>query len=133
MIRLKRYWLAQGPAQTVPSIMGKSPQDANAILGQRELRGMESGRGPSRDYQPGTVSRQDPSPNARIPEDGLVRYWLAQGPAQTVPSSMGKSAQDAYALLGQRELRGMESGRGPSRDYQPEIGRPPGRDRRETS
>src|SRR5260370_33896711 len=90
--RLVRYWLAQGPGQTVPSIMGKSPQDVKAILGQRELRGMESGRGPSRDYRPGTVSRQDPSPNAPIPEDGLVRYWLAQGPAQTVPSIIDRKS-----------------------------------------
>jgi hypothetical protein len=65
--------------------MGKSPQDANAILRQHGLRGMESGRGPSMDYEPGTVSRQDPSPNAPIPENGLVRYWLASEPPAGPP------------------------------------------------
>jgi beta-lactam-binding protein with PASTA domain len=116
--RLVRYWVAQGPSRTIPSIMGKSPQDANAILGQRGLRGTESGREPSRDYRPGTVSRQDPPPNAPIPEDGLVRYWLAQGPLQTVPSILGSSPRDVNAILGQYGLRGTESGREPSRDYQ---------------
>jgi hypothetical protein len=79
----------QGPSQTVPSIMGRSPQDVNTILGQHGLRGMESGREPSTDYRSGTVIRQDPSPNAPIPENRLVRYWAAQGPSQTVPSIMG--------------------------------------------
>ena len=67
--------------------MGKSPQEVNRILGQYALRGMESGRGPSTDYQSGTVTRQDPPANAPIPEDGLVKYWLAPAnPAQVSPS-----------------------------------------------
>ena len=116
--RLVRYWLAQGPPQTVPSIMGRSPQEVNTILAQYGLRGTESGRERSTDYQVGTVSSQDPAPNAPIPENGIVRYRLVQGPAQTVPSIMGKSPQDANAILRQHGLTGTESGRGPSTDYQ---------------
>jgi PASTA domain len=116
--RLVRYWLAQGPSQTVPSIMGRSAQDANAILGQYNLRGTESGRGTSTDYQPGTVSRQDPSPNAPIPKNRLIRYRLAQEP-QRVPSILGSSPQDVNTILGQHGLRGIESGREPSTAYQP--------------
>jgi hypothetical protein len=67
--------------------MGMSPQDANAILGQHGLRGNESGHAPSRDYSPGTVSRQDPPPNALIPENRVVSYWLAQGAAPQVSPS----------------------------------------------
>ena len=67
--------------------MGRSPREANAILRQNGLSGTESGRGPSTRYRPGTVSRQDPPPNAPIPKDGLVKYWLAPvAPAQVSPT-----------------------------------------------
>jgi len=65
--------------------MGRSPQDATAILEQHGLRGNESGRGPSWGYRSGTVSRQDPPPNAPIPDNRVVSYSLAQGiPAQVI-------------------------------------------------
>jgi PASTA domain len=74
--------------------MGKSPQDVNRILAQYGLRGMDSGRESSSDYQPGTVTHQDPPPNAPLPENGLVSYQLAEetqvspstGSAQVSPS-----------------------------------------------
>lgn len=65
--------------------MGKWPRDANTILQEHGLRGTESGSAPSTDYRPGTVSDQDPPPNAPIPKNRRVSYWLAEEIPAPVP------------------------------------------------
>jgi hypothetical protein len=69
-------------------------------------------------YRPGTVSRQDPPPNAPIPRGEVVSYWLTSSVAQ-VPFIMGQSAEDAEATLRQYHLVGRPMGSEPSTEYRP--------------
>ena len=93
----------------VPSIIGRSAQDANAILGQHHLIGSESGQGPSAEYRPGTVIRQDPPPKAPIPDDRVVKYSLAEGPT-LVPGSL-VSVPDIVGLVPERGLAALTKAR----------------------
>jgi hypothetical protein len=97
----------------VPLIMGKSPEEAQLILRQFDLRGKPMGSERSTEYAPGIVSSQDPSAGAPIPQDRFVKYRLAAPfvpepgvaapPKSTVPVS--ESLVRVPPVVG-RELKG---------------------------
>jgi len=103
----------------VPSLGGKSPQEANEKLKEYDLIGVLVGTEPSPNNPPGTVNHQDPPAGAPIPYPGIVRYWLAAGP---VPSSGGvtsstnppppnpSSADKAFVIV--PYLKGLELKKG---------------------
>src|SRR5262249_59091518 len=108
--RVVAYWLAErgpGLGEGVPSIIGRSAGDANAILGQNRLRGRDSGRRQSIE-EPGTVMVGRAPRRETIHQDRVVAYWLAKrgpGPGEGGPSIIGRSAGGGKAILGQKRLR----------------------------
>jgi hypothetical protein len=86
-----------GAGRRVPSIMGRSANEATAILRQYGLRGRDSGRAPSTEYRPGTVIDQDPRPGSTIPKNRLVAYWLADQEPSGVVVNAGQDPSDIVA------------------------------------
>ncbi len=90
----------------MPFLMGRTPGEANAILGGQHLSGSEMGSVPSTKYRPGTVSRQDPPPNAPVPHDRIVRYWLAEESLVRVPDIVGFEPERMFTALSRARLVG---------------------------
>jgi beta-lactam-binding protein with PASTA domain len=73
-----RFWVSE-PDPTVPSIVEMSVEEALAELTSRDLEGEEVDSERA-DLDPGLVTRQDPRAGSPIPEDGIVRFWVSEGP-----------------------------------------------------
>ena len=60
------------------------------------------GSEPSTKYPPGTVSRQEPPPGTLVPENSVVRYWLAAThappPSVTAPRITAKPSVAKYRV-----------------------------------
>ncbi|HZG36638.1 MAG TPA: Stk1 family PASTA domain-containing Ser/Thr kinase [Gaiellaceae bacterium] len=90
---------------TVPDVVGIS--EALAVRQIRE-RGLEPNvrRLPASDVERGLVVSQDPEPPVRMERGNFVTIIVSAGkPKVEVPSVVGKSREDAVALLTERRLR----------------------------
>lgn len=85
---------------TVPSILGKTPEEAQEILNQLGL-GMEKvGEEASSEYPKGQIMAQNEESGSKVPKNTTIGYTLSTGEsAITVPNIVGQSQADAEAAL----------------------------------
>jgi len=116
----------------VPSIMGQSPEGAEATLRQHRLLGNPMGPQRSTEYALGMVSSQDPPAGAPIPADRRVRYWLAAPFSESlvsVPRVVGRELKPGLEAISTARLFPQFAGKERSNRRSGEITRqepPPG-------
>jgi len=85
---------------TVPSILGKTPEEAKEILNQLGL-GMEKvGEEASSEYAKGQIMAQNQESGTKVPKNTTIGYTLSTGESTiTVPNVVGQLQADAEAAL----------------------------------
>jgi eukaryotic-like serine/threonine-protein kinase len=84
---------------TVPALVGLSPEEATANLESLGFS-VERSEGRSADVDPGEVMAVDPASGQQAPYESTVTIQVSVGlPQVTVPDVVGKSEEDATALL----------------------------------
>ncbi|MGH3737331.1 MAG: Stk1 family PASTA domain-containing Ser/Thr kinase [Micromonosporaceae bacterium] len=92
------------PDIAVPSVKGKKPAEAEALISDAGLK-------PKRENQlgecaKGTVIAQDPAPKVKVHENDTVTYTVCLGPATTtVPNVTDMNKDDAEATLKKAKLK----------------------------
>ena len=102
----------------VPSLAGKTVNDATAVLSQSGLNlRVEEARRPDPKIPAGQILSQDPEAGARTRRERSVKVWVSAGPRSTiVPTLLGDSdraarlrlQQDGLELAGISEIRSGE-------------------------
>lgn len=93
----------QSKTVSVPSVVGETAEAAQAILKQHRLQmGNLLGRPSSRPAK--TVIAQKPKARTQVEPDSLVDLWLATPMVMPVPSLVGRSVDDAIAILAETAL-----------------------------
>ncbi|MBW8713153.1 MAG: PASTA domain-containing protein [Acidobacteria bacterium] len=102
----------------VPSLAGKTVNDATAVLSQSGLNlRVEEARRPDPKVPAGQILSQDPEAGARTRRERSVKVWVSAGPRSTiVPTLLGDSdraarlrlQQDGLELAGISEIRSGE-------------------------
>jgi eukaryotic-like serine/threonine-protein kinase len=107
----------------VPSLAGKSVNDATAVLFQSGLNlKVEEARRTDPKVPAGQILSQDPEAGARTRRERSVKVWVSAGPRSTiVPTLLGDSDRAAQLRLQQDglELAGMSEVR--SSEYPPDA------------
>ena len=91
---------------TVPTLVGKSVNDATAILTGAGLNlRVEEGRRPDPKVPAGQILTQDPQPGVSTRRERSVKVWVSSGPRATiVPALLGESERTAQLRLQQDGL-----------------------------
>src|SRR4051794_31570044 len=107
----------------VPSLAGKTVNDATAVLSQSGLNlRVEEARRPDPKVPAGQILSQDPEAGARTRRERSVKVWVSAGPRSTiVPTLLGDSDRAARLRLQQEglELAGISEIR--SGEYPPDA------------
>jgi beta-lactam-binding protein with PASTA domain len=107
----------------VPSLAGKTVNDATALLSQSGLNlKVEEGRRADPKVPAGQILAQDPAAGVSTRRERSVKVWVSAGPRATVvPSLLGDSDRSAQYLLQQDglELAGVSEIR--SSEYPPDA------------
>jgi eukaryotic-like serine/threonine-protein kinase len=107
----------------VPSLSGKTVNDATALLSQSGLNlKVEEGRRADPKVPAGQILAQDPAAGVSTRRERSVKVWVSAGPRATVvPSLLGDSDRSAQYLLQQDglELAGVSEIR--SSEYPPDA------------
>jgi eukaryotic-like serine/threonine-protein kinase len=107
----------------VPSLAGKTVNDATALLSQSGLNlKVEEGRRADPKVPAGQILAQDPAAGVSTRRERSVKVWISAGPRATVvPSLLGDSDRSAQYLLQQDglELAGVSEIR--SSEYPPDA------------
>jgi beta-lactam-binding protein with PASTA domain len=103
---------------TVPTLTGKSINDATALLAEAGLNlKIEEGRRADPKVPAGQILAQEPQPGVSTRRERSVKVWVSSGPRATiVPALLGESdrsaqlrlRQDGLALAGMAEVRSAE-------------------------
>ena len=81
---------------TMPGLVGKSAEDAQAALQAQNLTNVTPDAPITKDGCDGTVVKQNPPPNTKIPQDQAVTYQLCNAPDKvTVPDNLIGSTKDS--------------------------------------
>ena len=91
---------------TVPTLIGKSVNDATAALTQAGLNlKVEEGRRPDPKVAAGQILSQEPQPGISTRRERSVKVWVSSGPRATiVPALIGESERTAQLRLQQDGL-----------------------------
>ena len=91
---------------TVPTLVGRTVNDAQAVLTQAGLNlKVEEGRRPDPKIPAGEVLSQDPQPGTSTRRERSVKVWVSAGPRSTiVPLLIGESERTAQLRLQQDGL-----------------------------
>src|SRR5512132_2590193 len=91
---------------TVPTLVGKSVNDATAILTEAGLNlRVEEGRRSDPKVPAGQILTQDPQPGVSTRRERSVKVWVSAGPRATiVPALIGESERTAQLRLQQEGL-----------------------------
>jgi hypothetical protein len=103
----------------VPSLVGKTVNDASAVLADAglDLR-VEEGRRIDPKVPAGQVLAQDPQPGLRTRRDRSVKVWISAGPrASTIPSLVGESERTVELRVKQEGLQLLAASEVRSADY----------------
>jgi eukaryotic-like serine/threonine-protein kinase len=89
----------QAPVE-VPSLTGKSPEDAEQLLAAQSLKPQRGDDVFSDDVAEGRVAKQAPAAGEKVSKGSTIEYQVSKGPELfEVPSVINKSTDDARALL----------------------------------
>lgn len=104
---------------TVPSLAGKTVNEARAILADNGLNlRLEEGIRVDPKVPAGQVLTQDPQPGIRTRRERTVKVWVSAGPrASTVPALVGESERNAELRLKQEGLQLIAASEIRSADY----------------
>ncbi|MFD9437016.1 Stk1 family PASTA domain-containing Ser/Thr kinase [Streptomyces sp. NPDC060002] len=84
----------------VPNLVGQVQADAEKRLANSDLKLGTVTQKPCADQSKGKVCDQDPDPGTKVDKDSTVNLVISTGaPKVAVPSVLGKSLEDAKALL----------------------------------
>jgi serine/threonine-protein kinase len=88
---------------TVPTLIGKTVNDATAALTQAGLNlKVEEGRRPDPKVAAGQILSQEPQPGINTRRERSVKVWVSSGPRATiVPALIGESERTAQLRLQQ--------------------------------
>jgi beta-lactam-binding protein with PASTA domain len=91
------------PSRTVPVLVGRTCEDAVALLRRLDMRlaGCTPGAATGRE-KPGLINAQDPRPGAPMPSDRTMRAFVEPAPPEVrveVPDVRGRQAPDAQRTL----------------------------------
>jgi serine/threonine-protein kinase len=88
---------------TVPTLIGKTVNDATAALTQAGLNlKVEEGRRPDPKVAAGQILSQEPQPGVSTRRERSVKVWVSSGPRATiVPALIGESERTAQLRLQQ--------------------------------
>jgi eukaryotic-like serine/threonine-protein kinase len=88
---------------TVPTLVGKTVNDATAALTQAGLNlKVEEGRRPDPKVAAGQILSQEPQPGVSTRRERSVKVWVSSGPRATiVPALIGESERTAQLRLQQ--------------------------------
>jgi hypothetical protein len=77
-----KLYVTPTPRPTVPSIEGRSPEEAARLVRHLEAILVPAGSEPSDRYSPGVIARQTPSAGEALPprQRLVLRYWISTGP-----------------------------------------------------
>jgi serine/threonine-protein kinase len=91
---------------TVPTLVGKTVNDATAMLSEAGLNlKVEEGRRPDPKVPAGEILAQDPQAGASTRRERSVKVWVSSGPkAMVVPALIGESERTAQLRLQQDGL-----------------------------
>ncbi|WP_376973413.1 PASTA domain-containing protein [Arthrobacter sp.] len=121
--RIRRYQdvqllVSKGPELfAVPNIVGRTEDDAKAVLGEARLTAGTATREFNESVAAGRIVSQSPAPDSEARRGAAVAYVVSRGRAPVaVPSVVGEPADEARAILESAGLQGRESGKEFSRD-----------------
>jgi serine/threonine-protein kinase len=100
-------WLLLGPLNrvAVPDLLGKTPNEATAILATSNLRLAAEQESYSEDYAKGLIMATDPAPDGRLRTGGTVQATVSLGPERyDVPKLAGLTLDEAKVALGAANL-----------------------------
>ncbi|MDM7991105.1 protein kinase [Arthrobacter sp. zg-Y877] len=105
---------SSGPALvTVPSLTGRSAQEASQLLTQAGLVPNNGGERPSSGAQPGRVSAVEPGEGTAVPEGSTVTFYVAPAAPQPTPAP---STSTAPPTTGDTDNSGAGAGTGTSQN-----------------
>lgn len=94
------------PVVTIPTVHGKTPEDARSALEALDLEVvLDATRRPSDKVPPDVIVAQLPEPGSAVKAGHVVRLWLSAGPTSVrVPDLAGRDSSDAARALREVEL-----------------------------
>ncbi len=105
IVSLFAWWLGGGGHTNVPSVVGLSVAEAQALLNDAGLKVQVGDQVFSDEYAAGLVARSDPDPGSRVDRQSGVVLYPSKGPQLfAVPDLTGKSVDEADALLADAHL-----------------------------
>lgn len=94
------------PVVTIPTVHGKTPEDARSALEALDLEVvLDATRRPSDKVPPDVIVAQLPEPGSAVKAGHVVRLWLSAGPTSVrVPELAGRDSTEAARALREVEL-----------------------------
>ncbi len=89
-----------GEIVVVPSVIGLSEDNAEAVLQERGLVAKKAARNYNDDQASGDIFKQNPAANAKVKQGKRVNVWVSLGPSNfIVPQLIGLQYQEATAEI----------------------------------
>jgi serine/threonine-protein kinase len=101
------YLANRTPMTPVPTLVGKTRDEARTLLADKRLRGQEDAK-PDPNCLKDKVFAQSPNPGSEVPEGSSVSYTLCLGPGQTTVPQLTRLTKDqAQKALADKKLKGV--------------------------